>query len=81
VFTDPLPSSGCPVVARVDCRGNVFVESLPSNGYARHNIKTKLRAIRWGGMDWIDLTEGRDQLRALANTVINLRLHKMLGNF
>jgi hypothetical protein len=31
-----------------------------------------LREIGWSGMDWIDLAQDRDQLRALMNTVINL---------
>jgi hypothetical protein len=26
-------------------------------------------------MDWIDLAQDRDQLRALVNTVMNLRVH------
>jgi hypothetical protein len=26
------------------------------------------------GMDWIDLAQGRDQWRALVNTVMNLRV-------
>jgi hypothetical protein len=30
------------------------------------------REIGWGGMDWIDLTQDRDQWRALVNTVMNL---------
>jgi hypothetical protein len=25
------------------------------------NIKTDLREIEWGGMDWIDLTQDRNQ--------------------
>jgi hypothetical protein len=25
------------------------------------NFKTDLREIEWGGMDWIDLTQDRDQ--------------------
>jgi hypothetical protein len=29
------------------------------------------RDIEWGGMDWIDLVHGRDQWRALVNTVMN----------
>jgi hypothetical protein len=31
-----------------------------------------IREIRWGGMDWIDLAEDRDQWRALVNMVMNL---------
>jgi hypothetical protein len=38
------------------------------------NIKMGLREIGWGGMDWIDLAEGRDQWRALLKTVMNLRV-------
>jgi hypothetical protein len=29
-------------------------------------------------VDWIDLAQDRDQYRALVNTVMNLRVHKML---
>jgi hypothetical protein len=28
----------------------------------------------WGGMDWIDLAQHRDQWRALVNTVMNLQV-------
>jgi hypothetical protein len=38
------------------------------------NIKMDLREIGWGGMDWIDLAQGRDQWRALMNMVMNLRV-------
>jgi hypothetical protein len=38
------------------------------------NIKMDLREIGWGGMDWIDLDRGRDQWRALVNTIMNLRV-------
>jgi hypothetical protein len=31
-----------------------------------------LRDIGWGGMDWIDLAQNRDQWRALVNTVMNI---------
>jgi hypothetical protein len=27
---------------------------------------------RWGGMDWIDLAQDRDQWRALVNTIMNV---------
>jgi hypothetical protein len=47
-------------------------------GRPRHrwvnNIKMDLREIGWGGMDWIDLTQDRDQWRVLVNTVMNLRV-------
>jgi hypothetical protein len=38
------------------------------------NIKMDLREIRWDGMDWLDLAQDRDQLMALVNTVMNLRV-------
>jgi hypothetical protein len=38
------------------------------------NIKMDLRELGWGGMDWIDFAQDRDQWRALVNTVINLRV-------
>jgi hypothetical protein len=38
------------------------------------NVKMGLREIEWGGMDWIDLAQDRDQLRALVNTIMNLRV-------
>jgi hypothetical protein len=33
-----------------------------------------LRDIGWGGMDWIDLAQDRDQQRALVNIVMNLQV-------
>jgi hypothetical protein len=39
-----------------------------------NNIRMDLREIGWGGMDWIVLTQDRDQWRALVNTVMNLRV-------
>jgi hypothetical protein len=48
VFTDPLPSNRRPIVPCVGSRGNVFTESLPSNGSIRHNInKRKYRDYYW----------------------------------
>jgi hypothetical protein len=38
------------------------------------NIKMDLIVIGWGGMDCIELGQGRDQWRALVNTVMNLRV-------
>jgi hypothetical protein len=36
-----------------------------------NNIKIDLREIEWGGMDWIDLAQDREQWRALVNTVMS----------
>jgi hypothetical protein len=38
------------------------------------NIKMVLREIGWDGMDGIDLTQDRDQWRALVNAVMNLEV-------
>jgi hypothetical protein len=38
------------------------------------NIKMDLREIGFDGMDMIDLSQERDEWRALVNTAINLRI-------
>jgi hypothetical protein len=38
------------------------------------NIKMHLREIGWGGMDYFDLSQDRDQSRALVNTIMNLQV-------
>jgi hypothetical protein len=38
------------------------------------NIKMDLREIGYDGMYWIDIAQDRDQLRALFNTVMYLRV-------
>jgi hypothetical protein len=38
------------------------------------NIKTDLREIGLGGLDWINLAQDRDQWRALVNMVMNLQV-------
>jgi hypothetical protein len=37
-------------------------------------IKTDFRNIGWGGVDWIELAQDKDQWRTLGNTVMNLRV-------
>jgi hypothetical protein len=36
-----------------------------------HNIRMDLTELGWGGMEWTDLPQDRDQWRALVNTLIN----------
>jgi hypothetical protein len=38
------------------------------------NSKRDLRKIGWSGMDWIDLSQVREQWRALENFVMNLHV-------
>jgi hypothetical protein len=38
------------------------------------NIKMDLREVAWDCMDWIDLTQDRDQWKALVNTAMNHRI-------
>jgi hypothetical protein len=40
-----------------------------------------LREIGWGGMDWIDLAQERDQWRAVVNAVMNLQVPWNVGKF
>jgi hypothetical protein len=45
------------------------------------NIKIDLRETGWNGIDWTDLTQDRDQWRALMNMVMNLRVPQNAGKF
>ena len=38
------------------------------------NIKMDLQEVECGGMDWIDLAQDRDRLRALVIVVLKLRV-------
>jgi hypothetical protein len=44
-----------------------------------YNVKTDLREIGWGNMDWIDLAQDRNQWPALENTVTRLRVPFNVG--
>jgi hypothetical protein len=37
--------------------------------------------VGWGDVDWIGLAQDRDRCRALTNSVLNLRVPLMLGNY
>jgi hypothetical protein len=43
------------------------------------NIKMDLREIEWGGMDRIDLAQGRDQWRALVGMIMNHQVPYNVG--
>jgi hypothetical protein len=38
----------------------------------RHDIKIDLGEIGWGGMDWINLAQNKDQWQALVKMIMNL---------
>jgi hypothetical protein len=38
------------------------------------DIKMDIKGIGWGGMDWIDVAQDRDQWKVLINTVMKLRV-------
>jgi hypothetical protein len=40
----------------------------------KDNIKKELKEIGCGGMDWMELAQGRDRWRALLNGIMNLRV-------
>jgi hypothetical protein len=45
------------------------------------NIRMDLRKVGWVDVDWIGLAKDRNRWRALLNSVLNLRVHEMLGNY
>jgi hypothetical protein len=53
-------------------------EGKRSRGRHRHrwedNVRIDLRKVEWEDVDWIHPAQGRDQLRALVNTIMNLRI-------
>jgi hypothetical protein len=68
-------------MGEVRCENNILVgkpEGRRPLGRPRRrwedNIKTDLREIVFGDVDWIHLAQDRDRRRALVNTVMNLRV-------
>jgi len=46
-----------------------------------NNIRMDLREIGWEFVDWMHLTQDRDQWRDLVNIIMNLRVPLNAGNF
>jgi hypothetical protein len=77
-------------VARIGAERNAYrtlvrkPEGKRPLGRPRHrwmdNIKIYLRETGWGGMDWTDLAQGRDQWRALVITAMNLLAGEFLSS-
>jgi hypothetical protein len=42
--------------------------------HIRKDMRTDLGEIGWKGVEWIHVTQDRDQYQALVNTVMNLRV-------
>jgi len=40
----------------------------------KDNIKMDLKEVGWGGMDWIELAQDRDNWQACVNVVMNLQI-------
>jgi hypothetical protein len=51
----------------------------PRRRWEEDNIRMDLREIGFGDADWIHLAQDRDKCRALVNTGMNLRVHRMRG--
>jgi hypothetical protein len=52
----------------------------PGHGWV-DNIRMDLGEVGWGDVDWLGLAQDRNRWRALVNSVLNLRVHEMLGNY
>jgi hypothetical protein len=67
-------------VARMGVKGNAYrmlvgkPEGKRPLGRQRRRWVDNVKVVLRGGMDWIDLTQDRDQWRALVNTVMNVRI-------
>jgi hypothetical protein len=45
------------------------------------NIRMDLGQVEWGNVDWNGMAQDRNTWRAHVNSVFNLGLHEMLGNY
>jgi hypothetical protein len=65
------------------CSTNGAEEKCQNERHVRRKWVIILKRIleRWGGMDWINLAQGRDNWTAVVNTVMNLRVPQNDGKF
>jgi hypothetical protein len=52
--------------------GNAYIILVGRCRCRWEGIRRNLRGIRWEGVDWMHLGQGRDQWRGLLNMVMNL---------
>jgi hypothetical protein len=55
-----------------DLRGRDHMEDVGVEG--GDNMKMDLQEVGWGGMDWIDLAQGRDRWLSLVHVVMSFRV-------
>ena len=55
-------------------RKNVSCYEIFTQKVWEDNIKMDFQEVACGGIDWIELGQGRDRGRALVNAVMNLRV-------
>jgi hypothetical protein len=58
-----------------------ILHSHRRESFKSYNTKIDLGEIIWVSMNWIDLTQDRDQWRAIVNTVINFQVPENVGKF
>jgi hypothetical protein len=73
----PLPQYAFMAWCLVKAQGQLLSEGRTPHGRPRHrwedNVGMYHQGIVWEGMDWVHVTQDRDQLQAVVNMVKNQR--------